>query len=48
MYYGAADTEAGALLAILALGAPVYSHGQTEDDPSGGTPNTFLFAVKEG
>lgn len=48
MYYGAADTEAGALLAILALGAPVYSLGQTADDPSGGTPNTFLFAVKEG
>ncbi|MCA1570423.1 MAG: DUF11 domain-containing protein, partial [Chloroflexi bacterium] len=46
IYYGASATETGALEAINAVGAEVYSLGQpsTEDGPSLGTPNTFVFA----
>ena len=46
IYYGAAADEAGALTAINAVGAEVYSLGQpsTEDGPTLGTPNTFVFA----
>jgi len=45
IYYGAAGDEAGALAALAAVGANVYSFGQTETDPVGGTPNTFIFAL---
>jgi len=45
-FYGAAATEAGANTALAAVGAEVYSYGQTRDDPTGGTPNTFIFAFE--
>ncbi len=46
VYYGAAATEAGALAAVNAVGAEVFSLGQpsTPDGPTLGTPNTFIFA----
>ena len=45
IYYGAAADEAGALTAINAVGAEVFSLGQpsTVDGPTLGTPNTFVF-----
>jgi large repetitive protein len=47
-FYGAAGTEIEALSALAAVEAEVYSLGQpsTEDGPSLGTPNTFLFGFK--
>ncbi len=46
IFYGAAGTEAAALAAMTQIHAEVYSFGQpsTEDGPSLGTPNTFIFA----
>lgn len=46
IYYGAAGTEAGALAALAAVGAEVYSFGQANvpNGPSQGVPNTFIFA----
>ncbi|MFE1665996.1 hypothetical protein [Microbacterium sp. P02] len=44
IFYGAAATEADAQAALAAVGAEAYSFGQTSTDPSGGTPNTFIFA----
>lgn len=44
IFYGAAATEAEAKAALAAVGAEAYSFGQTETDPAGGTPNTFIFA----
>ncbi|MCM3656686.1 hypothetical protein M3147_05405 [Agromyces mediolanus] len=44
IFYGAAANEAEARAALAAVGAEAYSFGQTSDDPSGGTPNTFIFA----
>ncbi|BDZ53560.1 hypothetical protein [Agromyces marinus] len=44
IFYGAAATEAEAIAALAAVGAEAYSFGQTETDPKGGTPNTFIFA----
>lgn len=45
-YYGAAGTEAEALVALGEVGAEAYSFGQpsTEGGPTEGTPNTFIFA----
>lgn len=44
IFYGAAANEAEARAALAAVGAEAYSFGQTSSDPSGGTPNTFIFA----
>ncbi|GAA2457225.1 hypothetical protein [Agromyces soli] len=44
IFYGAAASEAEARAALAAVGAEAYSFGQTSSDPSGGTPNTFIFA----
>jgi uncharacterized repeat protein (TIGR01451 family) len=46
IYYGAAGTEVEALAALAAVGAEVYSLGQTNTDPTLGTPNTFIFAFE--
>lgn len=45
IYYGAAASEADALLALAAVGAEVYSLGQpsSPDGETLGTPNTFIF-----
>lgn len=43
IYYGAAGTESEADAARAAVGAEVFSYGQTSTDPTGGTPNTFIF-----
>lgn len=42
-YYGAAGNETDADAARLAVGAGLYSYGQTSRDPATGTPNTFIF-----
>lgn len=42
-YYGAADTEAAADAARAVEGINLYSYGQANLDPVGGTPNTFIF-----
>jgi hypothetical protein len=44
-FYGAAGTEVDALAALTAVGAQAYSLGQpsTQDGPTLGTPNTFMF-----
>ena len=42
-FYGAANNEANALLAIGAAQIEAYSLGQTSTDKIGGTPNTFIF-----
>jgi large repetitive protein len=46
IFYGAAATEDAAEAAVTAAGAEVFSFGQpsTEDGPTLGTPNTFIFA----
>ena len=46
IFYGAAGNEEDAKQAVNAVGAEVYSFGQpsTEDGPTLGTPNTFIFA----
>lgn len=44
IYYGGAANEAEARAALAAVGAEAYSFGQTSTDPTGGTPNTFIFA----
>jgi len=48
IYYGAAESEAQAIIALTAVGAEVYSFGQpgTEDGATLGTPNTFIFAFQ--
>jgi type IV pilus assembly protein PilY1 len=45
IFYGAALTEAGAFTALNAVGAEVYSLGQSSLDQFGGTPgySTFIF-----
>jgi hypothetical protein len=45
-YYGAADTEENAKKALADVRAEAYSFGQpsTEDGPTLGIPNTFIFA----
>ena len=42
-YYGAAGNTAGADAARLAVGAGLYSYGESSRDPATGTPNTFIF-----
>ena len=46
IFYGAAGNEEDAKAAVNAVGAEVFSFGQpsTEDGPTLGTPNTFIFA----
>ncbi len=46
IFYGGAASEAAAETAINAVGAEVFSMGEpsTEDGPTLGTPNTFIFA----
>jgi hypothetical protein len=45
IYYGAAGDEAGALAALAAVNANVYSLGQpSSSPPEEGVPNTFIFA----
>ena len=46
IFYGGAASEAAAETAINAVGAEVFSIGEpsTEDGPTLGTPNTFIFA----
>ncbi len=49
IFYGAADTEAGALAAITAEGMELYSLGQSSPpsgSPTAGTPATFIFGFK--
>jgi hypothetical protein len=48
IFYGAAGTETGALNALKAVGAEVYSLGQpnTDDGKTEGRPNTFIFGFK--
>lgn len=43
IFYGATVSEATALAALAAVGAEVYSFGQQQGDPNGGTPATFIF-----
>jgi hypothetical protein len=48
IFYGASGTEAGALAALAAVNATIYSLGQPSppvapDGPTLGTPNTFIF-----
>lgn len=48
IFYGASLSEAAAFAALGAVGAEVYSFGQSRDDVSGGTPgySTFIFGFK--
>ncbi|PWR22819.1 autotransporter outer membrane beta-barrel domain-containing protein [Zavarzinia aquatilis] len=48
IFYGAAANEAEALDALRAVGAEVYSLGQSSGDggPTDGTPATFIFAFQ--
>jgi len=46
IFYGATYDERTALLALAAVGAEVYSLGQSDLDPSGGTPGTFIWGFK--
>jgi hypothetical protein len=49
IFYGAALTELGALSALAAVGAEVYSLGQASSDPLGlglARTNTFMFGFK--
>ena len=45
-FYGAALTEAEALLALSTVGANVYSFGQNSRDINGGNGSTFIFAFR--
>ncbi|MEA3191228.1 MAG: hypothetical protein QOD77_1810 [Thermoplasmata archaeon] len=45
LYYGVAPTESDANTARAAVGAQVWSYGQTSTAPTLGTPNTFIFAA---
>jgi hypothetical protein len=44
IFYGAAGNETDALAALTTVGAAIYSLGQPKVDPTGGTPNTYMFA----
>jgi type IV pilus assembly protein PilY1 len=49
IFYGATTSEASAFAALGAVGAEVYSLGQSrrpDGDPVAGTPGTFIFAFK--
>lgn len=43
LYYGAANTESGALAALTTVGAQVYSLAQPYGGESTGAPNTYIF-----
>ena len=43
IFYGAAPSQAAALAALGAVSAEVYSFGQQNGDPTGGTPATYIF-----
>lgn len=45
LYWGATPDEASAKSVLGTIGAEAYSLGQSEDDPTTGTPNTFIFAA---
>jgi hypothetical protein len=47
IFYGAAPTEAQALEAVNAVGAEVFTFGQTATGGSTGTPNTFIFGYED-
>jgi type IV pilus assembly protein PilY1 len=46
IFYGAAPNEASAFAALAGVGAEVYSLGQQNGDPTGGTPATFIWGFK--
>lgn len=46
IFYGAAGSEKDALAAIAAEGIELFSLGQNSDDPTGGTPATYIFGFK--
>lgn len=46
IFYGASYSEADALAALGAVGAELYSLGQSSGDPAGGTPYTYSFGFK--
>lgn len=46
IFYGAAGSEKDALAAIAAEGIELFSLGQNNRDPSGGTPATYIFGFK--
>jgi type IV pilus assembly protein PilY1 len=46
IFYGAADSEAGALAAVGAEAIELYSFGQQSGDQINGTPATFIFGFK--
>lgn len=46
IFYGAAPTEKIALAALGAVGAEVYSFGQSSGDMTGGKATTFIFGFK--
>ncbi|MEZ5329474.1 MAG: hypothetical protein R3F19_30885 [Verrucomicrobiales bacterium] len=46
IFYGATTNEADAETALGVVGAELYSLGQQDGDPLGGTPGTFIFGFK--
>ncbi len=44
IFYGAAYSEKEALASLGAISAELYSLGQSDVDPTGGTPATYIFA----
>jgi hypothetical protein len=46
IFYGAADSEASANAAVAAAEIELFSYGQQNGDPSGGTPATYIFGFK--
>ncbi len=47
IFYGAAPTEAQAVEAVNAVGAEVFSFGQTATGGQTGAPNTFIFGYED-
>lgn len=46
IFYGATESERTALAALAAVGAEVYSFGQSAGNGASGTPGTFIFGFK--
>lgn len=46
IFYGATESETSALAALAAVGAEVYSFGQSAGNGATGTPGTFIFGFK--
>jgi type IV pilus assembly protein PilY1 len=46
IFYGAAESEAAANVAVAAEGLELFSYGQQAGDPTGGTPATYIFGFK--